>query len=78
MDALLGCPVFQSHADRLEHTFDDGQRSPTEQFTTLADPSRAGHLAGELVCPACGQLGRPAPGGPGRCPDCAVDLVPVP
>jgi hypothetical protein len=45
---------------------------------TLADPSPAGHLAGELVCPACGQLGRPAPGGPDRCPDCAVDLVPVP
>jgi hypothetical protein len=45
---------------------------------TLADPSPAGHLAGELVCPACGQLGRPAPGGPDRCPDCAVDLRPVP
>jgi ribosomal protein S18 acetylase RimI-like enzyme len=45
---------------------------------TLADPSPAGHLAGELVCPACGQLARPAPGGPGRCPDCAVDLVGVP
>jgi hypothetical protein len=45
---------------------------------TLADPSPAGHLAGELVCPACGQLGRPTPAGPGRCPDCAVDLVPVP
>jgi predicted DNA-binding protein len=44
---------------------------------TLADPNPAGHLAGELVCPACGQLGRPAPG-PARCPDCAVDLVPVP
>jgi hypothetical protein len=45
---------------------------------TLADPSPAGQLARELVCPACGQLGRPAPGGPGRCPDCAVDLVRVP
>ena len=45
---------------------------------TLADPSRAGHLAGELVCPACGQLGRPTSGGPGRCPDCAVDLIPIP
>jgi hypothetical protein len=45
---------------------------------TLTDPGRAGHLAGELVCPACGQLGRPAPGGPGRCPDCAVELVPAP
>ena len=44
---------------------------------THADPSPAGHLAGELVCPACGQLGRPTPGGPDRCPDCAVDLVPV-
>jgi hypothetical protein len=44
----------------------------------LADPSRAGHPAGELVCPACGQLGRPALDGPGRCPDCAADLIPVP
>src|SRR5215211_5518332 len=44
---------------------------------TLADPSPADRVTGELVCPACGQLG-PAPGGPGRCPDCAVDLVPVP
>jgi ribosomal protein S18 acetylase RimI-like enzyme len=43
---------------------------------TLADPSPAGRAAGELVCPACGQLD-PAPGGPGRCPDCALDLVPV-
>jgi hypothetical protein len=45
---------------------------------TLADPSPADRVTGELVCPACGQLGRPAPGGPDRCPDCAVDLVPVP
>jgi hypothetical protein len=45
---------------------------------TLANPSRASHLAGELVCPACGQLGRPTPAGPGRCPDCAVDLIPIP
>jgi ribosomal protein S18 acetylase RimI-like enzyme len=45
---------------------------------TLADPSPADRVTGELVCPACGQLGRPAPGVPGRCPDCAVDLVPVP
>jgi hypothetical protein len=45
---------------------------------TPADPSPAGHLTGELVCPACGQLSRPAPGSPDRCPDCAVDLVPVP
>jgi hypothetical protein len=45
---------------------------------TLADPSPAGRVSGGLVCPACGQLGRPALGGPDRCPDCAVDLVPVP
>jgi hypothetical protein len=45
---------------------------------TLTDPSPGGGVAGELVCPACGQLGRPAPSGPARCPDCAVDLVPVP
>jgi hypothetical protein len=45
---------------------------------TSADPSRAGHPAGELVCPTCGQLDRPSPGGPGRCSDCAVDLVPIP
>jgi hypothetical protein len=44
---------------------------------TSADPSRAGHPAGELVCPTCGQLDRPSPGGPGRCSDCAVDLVPI-
>jgi hypothetical protein len=46
---------------------------------TFADPSRAGHHTGELVCPACGQLNRPTLGGPERtrCPDCAVDLVPV-
>jgi hypothetical protein len=45
---------------------------------TLADPSPAGHLAGELVCPACGQLVRSASGGPGRCRDCGVGLVGVP
>jgi hypothetical protein len=45
---------------------------------TLAELSPAGHLAAELVCPACGQLGRPAPGGAGRCPDCGVELVAVP
>ena len=45
---------------------------------TLANPSPTGHLAGELVCPACGQLARSTPGRPGRCPDCTVDLVPVP
>jgi hypothetical protein len=49
-----------------------------EPPATLDDPSPADRAAGELVCPACGQLGRPAPGGPDRCPDCAVDLVPVP
>jgi hypothetical protein len=43
---------------------------------TSDDPSPASRVAGELVCPACGQLD-PASGGPGRCPDCAVDLVPV-
>jgi ribosomal protein S18 acetylase RimI-like enzyme len=44
---------------------------------TLADSSPACRAAGELVCPACGQLARPAPGSAGRCPDCAVELVPV-
>jgi hypothetical protein len=44
---------------------------------TLPNPSPAGHRTDELVCPACGELGRPTPGSPdrGRCPDCAVDLV---
>jgi hypothetical protein len=45
---------------------------------TRTEPGPAGLGTGELVCPACGQLGRPAPGSPGRCPDCAVDLVAVP
>jgi hypothetical protein len=45
---------------------------------TLANLSPADRAAGELACPACGQLGRPAPGDPGRCPNCAVDLVPIP
>jgi hypothetical protein len=49
-----------------------------EPPATLRGPSPAGQLAGELVCPACGQLGRPAPHNSGRCPDCAVELVPVP
>jgi hypothetical protein len=31
----------------------------------------------ELVCPACGQVTRPLPDGSGRCPDCAVGLLPV-
>jgi hypothetical protein len=55
----------------------DPHTSCQEPPATLADPSRAGHLAGGLVCPTCGQLGRSAPGGPDRCPDCAVDLIPV-
>jgi hypothetical protein len=49
-----------------------------EPPATMAYLSPAGRAAGELVCPACGQLDRPAPGNPGRCPDCAVDLIPVP
>jgi hypothetical protein len=31
----------------------------------------------ELVCPACGQLTQPLTDGSGRCPDCAVGLLPV-
>jgi hypothetical protein len=42
-----------------------------------ADHGPAGPAAGELVCPACGQLVRPPVDGPSRCPDCAVDLVSV-
>ena len=58
----------------------DPHTSCQGQPATLADPSPARHRTGELVCPACGQLGRPTPGSPdrARCPDCAVDLVPVP
>jgi hypothetical protein len=55
----------------------DPHTSCQEPPATLADPSRADRVAGGLVCPACGQLGRSAPGGPDRCPDCAVDLIPV-
>jgi hypothetical protein len=55
----------------------DPHTSCQEPPATLADPGRAGRVAGGLVCPACGQLGRSAPGGPDRCPDCAVDLIPV-
>jgi hypothetical protein len=37
-----------------------------------------GELAGELVCPACGQLtNRSDPQPPGSCPDCGVQLVAV-
>jgi hypothetical protein len=49
-----------------------------EPPATPTDPGPAGRVAGELVCPACGQLGRPPEGSPGRCPDCAVELVPTP
>jgi hypothetical protein len=31
----------------------------------------------ERVCPACGQVTRPLTDGSGRCPDCAVGLLPV-
>jgi hypothetical protein len=55
----------------------DPHTSCQEPPATLADPSRAGPVAGGVVCPACGQLGRSAPGGLDRCPDCAVDLIPV-
>lgn len=37
-----------------------------------------GPEAGELACPACGQLSSPPARGPARCPDCASELVLVP
>jgi hypothetical protein len=45
---------------------------------TPTDHAPGGRALGELLCPACGQLVRPPPTGPARCPDCTADLVSVP
>jgi hypothetical protein len=42
------------------------------------DYDRPDRPAGELVCPACGQLAHPPADQTGGCPDCAVPLVPIP
>jgi len=44
---------------------------------TSTDHTSPGTEPEELVCPACGQVTRPLTDGSGRCPDCAVGLLPV-
>ena len=55
-----------------------GRHTPSQaRPATSTDHTSPRTAPEELVCPACGQLTQPLTDGSGRCPDCAVGLLPV-